>query len=293
MGGGEVPIEAAGGMAEPEGAIGTDLELVQAAIGRAAGPDGVLVLMDLGSAVMTAEMAAEVVGAERDVRVILSDAPLVEGAVAAVARAGAGAGLDEVAQEARRALGMKRGQLGTEEGEAPAPAPGPGPEGEEARLPVRIALGLHARPAARVVEVAGRFDARITLSDETNGRGPADARSLTALVTLGVRHGDTLVARADGPPAAGAPSALVGLADEGFGDPEVPTEPGVAAAPAPASAPAPESGEVQERAPDRAPAPAAGDVLQGVPAGSGIAIGPARPLRTPDPDPATDDAPTG
>ncbi|MDX6730614.1 MAG: phosphoenolpyruvate---glycerone phosphotransferase subunit DhaM, partial [Baekduia sp.] len=79
MGGGEVPIEAAGGMAEPEGAIGTDLELVRAAIDRAAGPDGVLVLMDLGSAVMTAEMAAEVVGGERDVRIVLSDAPLVEG----------------------------------------------------------------------------------------------------------------------------------------------------------------------------------------------------------------------
>ncbi|MDX6714275.1 MAG: multiphosphoryl transfer protein [Baekduia sp.] len=286
MGGGEVPIEAAGGMAEPEGAIGTDLELVRAAIDRAAGPDGVLVLMDLGSAVMTAEMAAEVVGGERDVRIVLSDAPLVEGAVAAVARAGAGAGLDEVAQEARSALGMKRGQLGIEEGEGPAPAPAPGPEGEQARLPVRIALGLHARPAARVVEVAGRFDARITLTDETNGRGPADARSLTGLVTLGVRHGDALVARADGPQAADALAALVALAEEGFGDVEVAEAPRVAAEPVPAAA--------SRRAPDRAAPPAAGDVLQGVPAGAGIAIGPARPLRAQDPSsPAAADEPTG
>ena len=57
MGGGRVAIEPAGGMADPEGAIGTDVELVRAAIERAAGPDGVLVLMDLGSAVMSAEMS--------------------------------------------------------------------------------------------------------------------------------------------------------------------------------------------------------------------------------------------
>jgi dihydroxyacetone kinase phosphotransfer subunit len=106
MGGGQVAIEAAGGMAEPEGAIGTDVELVRGAIERAGGPDGVLVLMDLGSALMSAEMAAEMIGAVSDVPVRLSEAPLVEGAVAAAARAGAGAPLDEVAAEARAALGM-------------------------------------------------------------------------------------------------------------------------------------------------------------------------------------------
>jgi hypothetical protein len=49
-------------MAEPAGAIGTDVELIRAAIERASGPDGVLVLMDLGSAVMSAEMAVELLG---------------------------------------------------------------------------------------------------------------------------------------------------------------------------------------------------------------------------------------
>src|SRR3954470_24958818 len=134
MGGEDIAIEAAGGMAEPEGAIGTDMQLVQDAIERAAGPDGVLVLMDLGSAVMSAEMAVEMVGAEQDVRIVLSDAPLVEGAVAAAARAAAGAPLDEVAHEARAALGMKTAQLG---GEAPEAAPagdaGPGSGAQELR----------------------------------------------------------------------------------------------------------------------------------------------------------------
>src|SRR4051794_39286608 len=112
MGGAELRIEPAGGMADPPGEIGTDPELVRQAIVRAAGPDGVLVLMDLGSAVMSAEIAVEMVAAELDAAVVLSDAPLVEGAVAAAARAAAGAPLDEVAGEARAALAMKAVALG-------------------------------------------------------------------------------------------------------------------------------------------------------------------------------------
>jgi phosphocarrier protein FPr len=274
MGGGEVRIEPAGGMTDPPGAIGTDLELVGAAIARAAGPEGVLVLMDLGSAVMTAEMAAEMAAAESDTRVLLCEAPLVEGAVAAAARAGAGAPLDEVADEARSALGMKAAQLGIEAGgpsaapELPgADAPQRSPGGQEVRLHVGIPLGLHARPAARVVETAGRFDARITLTDEATGRGPADARSLSGLITLGAREGHTLIARADGPQAEDALAALAALAEEGFGDDPASGPRPRAVAPAGPAVPA-------ERSSVAPPQP--GARLRGVPGGSGIAIGPAR-----------------
>src|SRR3954464_14870544 len=103
MGGADVAIEAAGGMADPPGAIGTDAMVVMEAIERAASHDGVLVLMDLGSAVMSAEMAVEMAG--DGVRTVLAaDAPLIEGAVAAAAAARGGLGLDEVAAAARGAL---------------------------------------------------------------------------------------------------------------------------------------------------------------------------------------------
>ena len=59
MGGGEVAIEPAGGL--DDGAIGTDAERVRAAIERVRSPDGVLVLMDLGSALMSAEIALEMI----------------------------------------------------------------------------------------------------------------------------------------------------------------------------------------------------------------------------------------
>ncbi len=87
MGGEELALEAAGGMDEP-GALGTDAERVRAAIERAMSDDGVLVLMDLGSALMSTEFAIEMleIGPTHP-RVLMSEAPLVEGTVAAAVAA--------------------------------------------------------------------------------------------------------------------------------------------------------------------------------------------------------------
>ena len=145
----ELALEAAGGIGE-DGVLGTSAELVGAAIERAMTPDGVLVLMDLGSALMSAELAVELLeGATGPV--LLSAAPLVEGAVAAAAAAGGGATLEQVAAEAGRALAMKTAQIGADDHE-PAPAVAAAAGAIEVELLVKNEVGLHARPAARFVE---------------------------------------------------------------------------------------------------------------------------------------------
>ena len=261
MGGEEVRVEEAGGM--DDGSIGTDAARVQAAIERAMSDDGVLVLMDLGSALMSAEMAVELM--EGEGRVVLSEAPLVEGAVAAAAAARGGSSLDEVRAEAGRAFAMKQAQLGAEEAGAPAAEPASDQPEPDARATIAVLneIGLHARPAALVVELAGRFDADLRLAKE-GGPGPVSARSLTGLMSLMARKGDRLLATASGPQAGDAIAALEELAGEGFGE-------GVAAStPAPAQEP-----PASETA---APAPSPGDVLVGIAASAGIALGPARQL---------------
>jgi phosphocarrier protein FPr len=273
MGGQELVLEAAGGLEEP-GALGTDAERVRAAIERAMSEDGVLVLMDLGSALMSAEFAIELLG-ETAGPVRMSEAPLVEGAVAAAVAARSGASLDEVATEARGALAMKASQLGADAGAPASPgAPAPPPDAE-ASLPVRNEIGLHARPAALFVTTARRFDADVRVG-KAGGGEPVRATSLTNVVALGARFGDTLLASAAGPQAQEAIDALRELADTGFGD-------GVAAS---ASRP-PAPPAATEAAP-----PGPGDTLCGVAASAGVAVGPARHLRAPsgpppdrDPDP--------
>ena len=122
MAGEELALEAAGGIEDSDPAdpvLGTDAERVRAAITRAMSQDGVLVLMDLGSALMSAEFAIELLqDAPGPVR--LSDAPLVEGTVAAAVAASGGATLDQVAAEARGSLAMKSAQLGEAATEEPA-----------------------------------------------------------------------------------------------------------------------------------------------------------------------------
>jgi phosphocarrier protein FPr len=301
MGGGEVAVEPAGGM--EDGAIGTDAERVRAAVERVRSDDGVLVLMDLGSALMSAEMAVEM--AEPGGPIVLSDAPLVEGAVAAAARARGGATLAEVASEARGALAMKTSQLGGDE--EPAPAAAEAEAGEDAlelRVTVTPGLGLHARPAARFVAAVSDFDARVEVSNATRSRGPADGRSLTGLATLGARQGDELLVRAAGAQAAAALDALRALAADNFGDPRDAAQPaagpaaagpggaaGGAAQPGGAVGGAEAAGAAGPGTAEATGPPAAGTRLHGVPASAGIAIGPARHLRPQEPPVA--DTPAG
>src|SRR5437667_12640109 len=120
MAGPDVKLELAGGLAEA-GALGTDAVRVMEAIGRADSGDGVLVLMDLGSAVLSAETALDFLTPEQRGAVLLCEAPLVEGAVAAAVAARLGEPLREVAKEARAGLQGKTAQLGAGEPSAAGP----------------------------------------------------------------------------------------------------------------------------------------------------------------------------
>jgi dihydroxyacetone kinase phosphotransfer subunit len=83
------------------GEIGTSAIKIKEAIESVNSGDGVAVFFDFGSAVMNAEMAIELL--EEDIEVELADAPLVEGAYAAVMQAGIGKSLKEVVDEAVKA----------------------------------------------------------------------------------------------------------------------------------------------------------------------------------------------
>jgi phosphoenolpyruvate-protein phosphotransferase/dihydroxyacetone kinase phosphotransfer subunit len=293
MGGEELALEAAGGM--DDGSIGTDMALVLGAIERARSPEGVLVLMDLGSALMSAEMAVEMAGEEGG-RVLLSEAPLIEGAVAAATSARVGMSLEEVAAEARGALRAKQEQLGVEGAADPsgeAPAVEPGDDALELRLRVDPAAGLHARPAARFAVALSGHDAAVTVANATRGGEAVDGRSLSSLQRLGVREGEEILVRASGPDAAAVLDALRALAAENFGDPVAGGAPAAAgsgdgrapdadrgaddggAARSGAGVEAPGS---EAAAAESTPVPAPGTRLRGVAASSGIAIGPAQRL---------------
>jgi phosphoenolpyruvate---glycerone phosphotransferase subunit DhaM len=99
----DVHIEPAGGL--PDGGLGTDDERVREAIKRADRGDGVVVLCDLGSAILTVRHVLE---RSSNGHVVLADAPLVEGAVTAAVVSSAGSSLQDVTRAAEEARGASK-----------------------------------------------------------------------------------------------------------------------------------------------------------------------------------------
>jgi dihydroxyacetone kinase phosphotransfer subunit len=105
MAGGEIKIVPAGGLQDGETMVlGTDPMRVLAAIEEAWSEDGVLLLLDMGSAVFGAEMAVEMLPPEKQAKCLLSNAPLVEGAIVAALQASLGQSLEKVNAAAEDAL---------------------------------------------------------------------------------------------------------------------------------------------------------------------------------------------
>jgi phosphoenolpyruvate---glycerone phosphotransferase subunit DhaM len=97
----DVSIVAIGGASD--GSLGTDGGRVLDALREAAAGSGAVVLMDLGSSVLSVRAAQEELSPEELERVVVADAPLVEGAVAAGVTASTGASAEEIAAAAREA----------------------------------------------------------------------------------------------------------------------------------------------------------------------------------------------
>lgn len=196
----DVELVAAGGTDDDR--IGTSLEKVLAAVEQSlvdSGGDGVVVLTDLGSAVMTAESAMEF--ASDPDAVLLADAPLVEGLVAAAVAAQGGSGVADVCKAAEAA-----GYRPAEPAEAGAIAPDAIGDFE-----LINPLGMHARPAAKIAGGLSGLDAEVTV----NG---VDGMSIMALMALAAGQGSTLRVEARGKDAQRAVDYVRRLVEEGFGE---------------------------------------------------------------------------
>ena len=106
MANGKTIIATAGGAAD--GSLGTSADKVLQALVQAESQDGVLILVDLGSAALAVEMALESLSPEQRARVQVSSAPLVEGAVIAAVEASIGRSLSEVAEAAADAEALSK-----------------------------------------------------------------------------------------------------------------------------------------------------------------------------------------
>ena len=191
----DVPIIPAGGTSE--GGLGTDYEAVTEAIAEADQGAGVVLLFDLGSAQMTADMAVE--NLDNPAQATVANAPLVEGAVAAAVASAGGQNQAAVAAAAE-------GRTAAEE---------PRTADAQAEITLTNEVGLHARPAALLARAVAKLDATVTIHKDEQR---ADATSVLALLSLTARKGDQLTVTARGPQAAEAITRIQELTEKNFNE---------------------------------------------------------------------------
>jgi phosphoenolpyruvate-protein phosphotransferase/dihydroxyacetone kinase phosphotransfer subunit len=220
---GRVAIAAVGGSDNPFQPFGTDPVAIADAIQAVWSLDGVLVLMDLGSAVISAQVALDLLEPTMTARVQLSVGPFLEGAIAAAVQASIGMDLDAVASESEAAIRVKRAVL-LDNGADPPPAPVTAPETANnaqqfcADVTVINPVGLHFGPAVRFVQAVAQFQAKVTVTNLTTDAGPADATRFNQLLTLGVEQYHRIRIIAEGPDAAEAVQTLTELIANDVGD---------------------------------------------------------------------------
>ncbi|HCF29938.1 MAG TPA: HPr family phosphocarrier protein, partial [Cyanobacteria bacterium UBA11049] len=270
---GKVPLAVAAGIDDRAHPLGTDATSVHQAIESIYSDDGVVVLMDLGSALMSAEMALEFLCEEQRENVRLCEAPLVEGAIAAAVAAASGSNIKQVLTEARAALAAKTAQLGLgeqntsggfekQDSKTKDSPSEPTPIGNEQyteaiRLTIQNQLGLHARPAAKLVTTASQFQSQIQVRNITRNTEYVRADSINRVATLGVRQGHEIAIAASGDDADVALAALQALVETNFGEDNIPLE----------SLPITPS-------PSHPITPSLTHFIQGIPASFGVAIAP-------------------
>lgn len=232
---GRVQIVAVGGSDNPHQPFGTDPVAIAEAIHSVCGEDGVLVLMDLGSAIISGQVALDLLPEEERARVRLSVGPFVEGAMAAAVQASIGMGLDAVAREAAEARRAKDAVLNARAVEAAAPVAAPSAAEDHALhtagadVIVVNPAGLHFGPAARFIQTAARFHADVRVTDLTTGAGPALASRFNQLLALGIEKDHCIRIEATGQDADEAVNTLVRQVAHDLGGE------GAAASPAPAT----------------------------------------------------------
>lgn len=264
MAGSKVRIAAAGGLDTPDKAIGTDPVRILQAIETVYSDDGVLIFADMGSALLSAEFAIQMLEEEKQPHVVISDAPFIEGAVCAAVQARLNAPLQRVLQELKTALLPKQEQLGaaaTEQVNGPVaekaaaaissstaetltePQASAGMQtlpveeeffhasaGESVKpartlsFTVANTYGIHARPAARITALAGKYPSlTITVKKKDSQKAAVSALSVNSIALLGIRQGDDIVFFVHGDELEPFCAELIALAETQFGDSTTPS----------------------------------------------------------------------
>jgi len=219
MAGDEISIAIAAGTGDNHEELGTDAMEIFQAITSVMSDDGVVVMMDMGSAVLSAEMALDFLDEDMKAKVRLCPSSFVEGSVAAGVAAKIGSNIDDVMHEASASLNQKTEHID------PVPIQNLQQNNitdlenaDTIRVKLPMPHGLHARPVSKLVQEAAKYKSDIRIKDITNGKGPVSIKSITGIIALEALYGHEVELTAKGEDSKKALDELAKVIENGLGD---------------------------------------------------------------------------
>ncbi len=188
-----VKIIAIGGI---NGLLGTDADSVISAIQERISDDYILIFCDIGSSILTTKMVIDSYFQEYKEKIVLVNAPMVEGSIAMTAQLAAGSTLTMALEEAKNSYNLKIDDIGynnkikldNENAKNIASE-----EFNTYEILVKNRYGLHARPVSTLISLCNKFDGDIFIKNGSTNSKSVNAKSMSRILSLNVKKGDKLL----------------------------------------------------------------------------------------------------
>jgi dihydroxyacetone kinase phosphotransfer subunit len=187
----KVQLEGVGGIESKDTPFGSDPLMIKEALERLNTPKGTLVFCDLGSSLLSVEMALEFLNEDQKKQVKISTGPLVEGSLVAAALIASGAEFSHVWKESNQALASKQKHLDDDTTKSYHQTK------DEKSISfcfkIKNKHGIHARPAAQIVKITTQYTSQIFLQSISQGIRKVDGKSINQVLSLGVASGEEVI----------------------------------------------------------------------------------------------------
>ncbi len=200
----DVKISFSGGSGEDNKELGTDAVEVFNAIEDVYSDDGVIIFCDLGSALISSELAISMLDEEKSANVRMTSAPFIEGGINAAIQSSLGKNIDEVINESLESLTPKISYVkdkidytfNSENAETIEFK-----DYIKGEYKILLENGFHARPVFMFINIIANSKSEVYISNKTKHKPPVSADSVTKVTLLNIEYGDIMEIYAKGPDA--------------------------------------------------------------------------------------------
>ncbi|PTY40989.1 dihydroxyacetone kinase phosphoryl donor subunit DhaM [Brachyspira hampsonii] len=200
-----VDISFSGGTGENHQEIGTDAVDVFNAIERVYSDDGVIIFCDLGSALISSELAISMLDEKKSANVRMTSAPFIEGGINAAIQSSLGKSIDEVINESLESLTPKisyvKDKVDYNENNNEVLDNIEFKDYVKGEYKILLENGFHARPVFMFINLIANSKSEVYISNKTKHKPPVSADSITKVTLLNIEYGDVMEIYAKGPDA--------------------------------------------------------------------------------------------